>query len=106
MLKILKYSIFLFLLTSCANSADKAKEKIVQDLYSKISDNEKREISEPKGTLEEIELTQENIGNYTVSEKYLNKKIYKVTFKSNNQILGNIVKLYDQDKIIGEKLRD
>ncbi|KZK05763.1 hypothetical protein AB996_1644 [Lactococcus cremoris] len=105
MFRIFKLVTFLpaiFLLTACSNQSN----SIAQKAYAQLSSKEKAEISGKKANIETLTLSQKDESAYHFSKKYIGEKVYAVHFNGKKDLMGEVIYLVSDDKIIGENLRD
>jgi hypothetical protein len=96
--------VLMFGLSGCNNSTKKTRVDSVpiqKIAYDSLSTTEKKELIKKEGIIEQKIVTKEFA--HLTDDKYDGKKVYAVTFRSKNQILGDIVVYIDGkiQKVIG-----
>jgi hypothetical protein len=76
-------------------------EKLQSSIYDDLSSQEKDEVVNQQPSIEKIELTDENIDQYDISDQYLGKILLRCTFETDRPVLGDIIKLVDKGKVVG-----
>ena len=102
-MKIASVSLLFLTLTACSNGKEASK---LNQTYAQLTSAQKSQISGRSGSLKNLTLTKKDQAAYTFPEKYLGKHVLAVHFNAKDEVMGEVIYLVYDGKIIGQNLRD